>query len=40
MKIVPGEERIGGGSGDRQAHLICRELDRGRHRHIAVAGRQ
>ncbi len=40
MKIVPREEWIGGGSGNRQAHLICRELDRGRHRHIAAAGRQ
>ena len=39
-KIVPREEWIGGDSGDRQAHLICREFDRGRHRHIAVAGRQ
>lgn len=40
MKIVPGEEWIGGGSGNRQAHLICREVYRGRHRHIVVAGRQ
>jgi hypothetical protein len=40
MKIVPGEERIGGESGNRQAHLICREFDSGRHRHIIVARSQ
>jgi hypothetical protein len=40
MKIVPGEKRIGGESGNRQAHLICREFDSGRHRHIVVARSQ
>jgi hypothetical protein len=39
-KIVPGEERAGGDSSDRQACLIWREFDRGRLRRIAVAGRQ
>ena len=40
MKIVPREERIGGSSRDRQAHLICRELDSGRHRPFVVTGNQ
>ena len=39
-KIVPREEWIGGDSGNRQAHLIYRELNRGRRWHIAIAGRQ
>ena len=39
-EIVPREERTCGGSGDRQAYLICRELDRSRYRHIAAAGYQ
>jgi hypothetical protein len=39
-KIVPREEHIGGDSGDRQAYLVWGEFDRGRHRFIAIAGRQ
>ena len=40
QKIVPREEGTGRGSGNCQTRLICRKLDRGRHRPFVVTGNQ